>query len=131
MGKKLILSKEESRTFFDIIDSELRCCVNEYDPDTARCPSKKRLSNAVYAKSIIEKWGSTQPKITADFINLDKVIGCELELTGKETAYCRELAERCAKECRKALLSYSKPYTGIIKTFADMADNAENIISKL
>lgn len=131
MGKKLTLNKEESRTFFDIIDSELRCCVNEYDPDTARRPSKKRLNNAIYARSIIEKWEATQPKITADFINLDNVVGCEIELSKKEAGYCRELAEKCIKECRKALVSYSKPYTGMLKEFEDMVVNAESIISKL
>ena len=131
MGSKLILNEAESRTFFDIIDSELRCCVNEYDPDTARCPSKKRLNNTMYARSIIEKWESTQPRITADFINLDKVIECELELTEKEAAYCRELAEKCVKEMRKELSLYSKPYTGLPKAFENMVVNAERIVNKL
>ena len=110
---QITLSQSESKSFFEIIDSELKCVINEYDSDTGRVPGKKRISEGKYAKSIIEKWINTQPKIpNSPYINMERITACTLALTDKEVSYSKHLLDKAIKECRTELSKYLKPYTG-------------------
>ncbi len=129
---KISLTNEESRTFFDIVNSEVRCLVNEYDPDTARCPGKKRMQGLPLASSIEDKWKDTQPQIgDTGFINLDTIVACDIDLTDKECSYAKKLLEKAAVDIQKELAGYEKPYTGMLLEMADMADTAKEIAAKL
>lgn len=126
------LTKDESKTFFEIINSELKCIINEWDSDLGRCPSQKRIKDGKYANSIIDKWTQTQPNIQhTQFINLDKICACDLDLSDKEIAYSKRLLDKNAKECRKELAKYSLPYTGMLLEFDRIATCAEKINIRL
>ncbi len=49
-GMVLQLNQQESRVFFETIDSELKSVVNEYDSNTGRRPGQKRIEDGKYAK---------------------------------------------------------------------------------
>ncbi len=128
----LNLTEKESRTFFDIVNSEVHCLVNEYDPDTARCPGKKRMRGLPLASSIEDKWKATQPKIgDTSFINLDTIAACDIDLTDKECSYSKKLLEKAAGDIRKELSEYQAPYSGVLEQMAQMADTAEVISARL
>lgn len=125
----LSLSNSESKTFFEIINSELKCVINEYDSDTGRRPGKKRMEDGKYAKSIMEKWEITQDEIqNTNFINLDKIKNCKLDLTKEESIYSKKLLDKCIKEFEKELSNFQKPYFGITQVFADTKNDIENIL---
>ncbi len=126
------LNKDESKTFFEIIDSELHACGNEWDPDTNRCPSKKRIKDSAYARTIIDKWKNTQNLIPkTQLINLSNTKACSLDLSDTEVIYSVGLLDKGIKECRKELAPHSAPYTGILAAINDTMVNAQSIYSKL
>ncbi len=127
----LYLNRKESKVFYEFIDAEIHCCVNEYDYDTGRCPSKKRLADSRYAKSVIEKWAAKQDKVDGNFINLDKIISCDIELSEKEARYCKVLIDKAVKDIGKELSKLEEPYTGANKIMKDMADTAVSITKSL
>lgn len=128
----LRLNQDESKTFFEIVDSELKCVINEWDSELGRRPSQKRIRDGKHAKSIMDKWSQKQPNIPhTTFVDLEKIDACDLELTDKETAYSKCLLEKNAKECRKELAKYTTPYTGMLLEFDRIASCAENISIRL
>ena len=128
----LELTKSESKIFYDTISSELGCVVNEYDPDTGRCPSKKRIADGKYAKNIINVLECTQPKIkNINFINLDKIKECSLNLSNEEAKYVKNLLENNIKECDKELKRQTPPFTGVLSELRNYSLEATKIITKL
>ncbi len=128
----LNFNKVESEIFFDVIDSECKCIINEYDPGICRCPSRKRMENGEYVKSMILKWSEAQPKIeNTDFVNLDNISECKIKLTKKEIVCAMELLNRTKEELRKILLGYKKHYTGIWQIYDEKAINSEKLYDKL
>ncbi len=128
----LHLNQDESKTFFEIINSELKCVINEWDSDLGRCPSQKRIKDGQYAKTIIHQWMQTQKCIqSTSFIDLDKICACNLKLSDKECIYSKHLLDKSIKECRQELAKYSLPYTGMLLEFDRIATCAENINAKL
>lgn len=126
------LTALESKTFQRIIEGELRCVINEWDSDTCRRPSKKRMSDGKYAHSIIDKWEKTQNIIAgAVFINPNNIIACTLDLTKEEIKYSKTLLDKSAKGLRKELIGAPIPYTGVYQMFDETATNAENIAARI
>ena len=126
------LTVEESKVFFDIIDSELRSVVNEYDSNTGRRPSKKRIEEGHYAKSIMDKWVITQNMIpNTTFVNLDTINACKLDLTVGEKGYIKRLVQKFIENVTKELSGYNMPYTGVLKQLDDMRNVAELILRKV
>ncbi len=125
-------TKNEIVAFYDAIDAEFRKCINEYDEHTGRRPSKKRIANSKYAKTVIQKITDTQPKIRGTaFIDLDKFTSCHLDLTPQETSYCRALLLKSVENNRKYLATFDKPYEGVLQKIATWTDTAEIIIRNL
>jgi hypothetical protein len=126
------LSAKEAKAFYSVIGSEMRKVINEYDEDTCRVPSKKRIKDGQYGKNIIDKWEAAQPKISGtNFVNLDNTVACNLDLSDKEIAYSKHLLDKAVSELRKELAPYPKPYTGVLAAFDDEATAAENILAKI
>ena len=129
---KIHLTKKESETFFDVLDNESICVVNEYDPDTGRRPSKKRMSAKEILESVIHKWEATQGFVPGtQFVNLDETKACELELNDKETKYVRELLTNTAHKLREELSNYPKPYEGVLECLDEAATRAEGVAVRL
>ena len=127
----LKLTKNESKVFYNTVLSELGCVINEYDPDTGRKPSKKRIENGECAKNIIQTWEKLQPKINgSNFVNLDNIEACDIYLTDKEIEYIKTLLEKNIKECKKELKSATSPFTGIYAQLNDYIIEAEKIMNK-
>lgn len=128
----ILLTADESQAFYSTIDSELRCVVNEWDNDTNRRPSQKRIADGKYAHSIMDKWSKTQNLIPGtSFINLSNIVACTLDLTPEEVKYSKHLLDKTVKELRKELTGINAPYTGIYQVFNDTATNAESILARL
>lgn len=126
------LTADESKTFYSTIDSELHCVVNEWDSDTGRRPSQKRIADGKYAHSIMDKWSKTQNLIPGtNFINLSNIVACTLDLTPEEIKYSKHLLGKTVKELRKELTGINTPYTGIYQAFDETATNAESILTRL
>ena len=126
------LNALESKIFQMIIEGELRCVINEWDSDTCRRPSKKRMNDGKYAHSIIDKWEKTQNIPTgATFIDPNNSIACTLDLTKEEIKYSKNLLDKAAKELRKELIDAPTPYTGVYQMFNETATNAENIAARI
>ena len=126
------LTNNESKTFFNIINGELRCVINEYDDDTGRCPGKQRINDSKHAKSIIQKWIATQPKIqNTAFINLDVITECDIDLSKPEITYTTKLLNKVIKKLEKELAVYNKPYTGYIQNLDNIVTTSKAIIQKL
>lgn len=129
---QLHLTKKESEVFYDFLASELKCVINEYDPDTCRKPSAKRISSSHHAESALDKWRCTQPVVQAtNLVNLSNVKACDIELSKQETAYAKNLISKGVKDLRKELEVYPKPYQGMLKEFAATARTGEAIVAKL
>ena len=127
------LTDKESQIFYETIDAEHHCVINEYDYSTCRCPGKKRREGvAKYARPIIDKWEKTQ-KFTPgmNFIDLENIKACNLDLTAEEIKYSKELLDREAKGLRKELNKVSKPYTGAYQLYDDTAVIIEGIIARI
>lgn len=123
---------DESQTFYSVIDSELRCVINEWDNDTNRRPNQKRIADGKHAHSIMDKWSKTQNLIPGtSFINLSNIVACTLDLTPEEVKYSKHLLDKTVKELRKELTGINMPYTGMYQTFDETATNAENILARL
>lgn len=128
----LSLNDKESKTFHGIINGEVRCCVNQWDDDTCRMPSQKRLKDAKHGHAILDKWQKTQSVIPGtNFIDLGAVVACNLDLTLKEVTYSKNLLTHNVKELRKALQNVPTPYTGVYLMFDEEATNAENILARI
>jgi len=128
----LELTKNESKAFYDTISSELHCVINEYDPDTRRPPSKKRIKDGEYGKNIMYNWEKTQPQIAGtNFINLDEIVACNIPLLGKEVEYTKSLLEKHIKECRKELMSITPPFLCVYAQINNYIEEAEHILEKL
>ena len=128
----LQLTKNESELFFECIDFELRSVINEYDPDTRRCPSKKRIKDSEHAKSIIDKWIETQNIIPdTTFVNLDNINPCKLELADKEVSYSIALITKNIKDFENSLSSSPFPHFGVLKVIEDNVTILKDILRKL
>ena len=130
------LTDNESKVFYEVINSELRKVINEYDDDTGRTPSKKRIADGRHARSILEdKWAKTQPKVAnSDFINLDNIKACDIDLTDEEVKYARKLLDKALMDYRKYIPADSPQAqnpTGMIATIIQQAKDIETVISKL
>lgn len=128
------LTKTETENIFQTVLSELKCIVNEYDDDTGRCPSKKRIADGKYAESIMKQLEKCQSKIpNTDFINLDNIEECTLELDKRESSYIAKLLQKNIGELSKAILASGckAPYTGVVKVFDDAITESQNVLSKM
>lgn len=133
-GKVMLLqlNQQESRVFFETVDSELKSVVNEYDSNTGRRPGQKRIEDGKYAKSIIEKWIQTQNMIPGTpYVNLDVINACKLDLTSSEITYSRNLIQKEIKAYQKELAQYPTPYTGVLQTMYESVMVMQQLISKL
>ena len=132
----LSLNEKESRVFFDAINSEQKCLVNEYDDDTGRRPGKGRMENLPALKSVISKWKAFQPKFPKPFngtylINLEAVAACELELSGKEITACKNVLRTQIRQLEQALAKYEPPFTGALADMHDELETEKDILARL
>ncbi len=128
----LQLNQQESRVFFEIIDSELKSVINEHDSNTGRRPGQKRIEEGKYAKSIIDKWTQTQNMIPGTtFINLDIINPCRIELTLSEITYSKNLIQKGINAYQKELAQYPTPYTGVLQTMYESVMVMKQLIIKL
>ena len=131
-GMVLQLNQQESRAFFETIDSELKSVVNEYDSNTGRRPGQKRIEDGKYAKSIIEKWIQTQNMIPGTpYVNLDVINACKLDLTSSEVTYSRNLLQKDIKRYQKELAQFSKPYKGVLLAMYESMSVMQQLVVRL
>ena len=130
--KKLVLNKEESVVFSEILSTEQKCLVNEYDDITGKTPGRMRKKNISMLNDIIKKWSATQQRIAGTtFIDLSAIEKCTIELSDQEKEYCRALLTRTQSVMRKELGNAGQPYTGVYGTMNKTAETIEDIIRKL
>ena len=97
----ITMDKAMSSEFYDILSAELRCLINEYDPDTGRRPSKKRMAKKSVIYDVTNKWIYTQPSVDkAGFVNLSNVKPCVIDISAKEAAVIKPVLQ-------KALLDFT------------------------
>ena len=128
----LELTAEEAMILFETLDDEHRCLINEYDPVTARRPSKRRMGNLDTITSAITKLLCRQPKIAAThYVDLDAIVPCVLELDDKETACVASLLSKRAKDYRNVSASYPLPHTGVIAEIDQRAEVLEMVVARI
>lgn len=98
----ITLDKKMSSEFYDILSAELRCLINEYDPDTVRIPSKKRIANKKILYDITDKWSYTQPHIhNSHFVDLSHIQPCSLTLSTKEATVAKKIIAKALTDLTK------------------------------
>ena len=128
----LHLTKEESKVFLSITSAEMHCLVDEYDPDLGGRPSKKRMQGLERLKGIAKKWEDTQPKIKeTEFVNLDDVKACDMDLSDIERFYVKKLIEKAVIDTRKYLEPIPTPYKGVLLEIKEDADTADQLAKRL
>lgn len=129
----LTLSKKESEAFIASVYGEVKCLVNEWDPDIARCPSQRRMDKKDILIGVEEKWKRTQPSFPGrpDLYAMSPAEPCTLELTDKEIKCCRRILIKDIKDARKALEQYSPPYTGALLEIESSMKCAEELLEKM
>ena len=127
---EIILTAEEARVLYDLVEDEQRCVVNEYDSNTGRRPGRKRMQNKPQVISVTEKILKALPKNGGGsrFVDLDAFEDCILDISDRESFCVRHLLEDCLNDCKKALATTEKPYAG---AYADIEKAMEAITSVL
>ncbi len=131
---KLELSERESNVFIDLICSEVKCLVNEWDDQTMRMPSKKRMAKKELIFGIQDKWEKAQPSVTKTHNRisiLPPASACTLFLTKKEMTYCRALFTQKLKRIKKYLEQCERPYTGAAKEINEYVLCTESLINRM
>lgn len=110
----ITMDKAMSSEFYDILSAELRCLINEYDPDTGRRPSKKRMAKKSVIYDVTTRWAYTQPsRNKAGFVNLSNIKPCVIDISAKEAVAIKSILQ-------KALLDFTD-FT--VRQPGDLADD--------
>lgn len=129
-GSVLDMSAEESRVFFEFLDSEFHCLVNEYDDDTGRLPGKRRMKAFPDLKAVLNRWKDTQPIIPGTvFVSLENIQPCRIVLSDSERKTCRGVISDRLKRMKKELADV--PHGPLTKTLRTNTAVAEKIYREL
>ena len=131
-GLILELSKDESRAFFEILNSELRRLANEYDDDTGRIPGKRRMKARPALDAVLKRWASAQPTVPeTDLVVLDEIRPCSVFLSETERKTCGGVIRDGLKRMEKDLADAPAVLTGVYAEIRRTADAAETISAAL
>lgn len=125
----IMFTKEESEVFYELLNSELRCLVNEYDDDTGRIPGKRRMRTRPSLEIILKKWEATQPPVSGTvLVNLEDIHPCSLSLSQTERKVCRDVIGDGLKKMERDLADL--PSGALANALTSKAAVAEKIYTK-